>query len=130
MNIEGFNLSRKQINQSTAKMLLEANLSIQYSYYYESTYFKDKITIYRKNKNNKYNKMYILTDLNFNQYYNICSFLESKHIREYAPPYSQISTDSFYDDEEAPTHTVQKTPKKYYIIIIFLIIWILYFYTL
>ena len=127
MNIEGFNISKSQINQSTAKKLLGANLSLQYSYYYEYSYFKDCITVYRKNKDGTYSKVYVLSELNFNQYYNLCSFLESHHIRQYNPNYSSITKLDPFDTEEEETQELQKAPLSYYILFLFLLAIILYF---
>ena len=73
MKIKGYNIKNPQtVNQTTIKRILNSNLDKQKTYKFKhSEYFKE-VTIYQNNK-----QIYKIYDMNFNQYYYICSYLES-----------------------------------------------------
>ncbi len=73
MKIKGYNIKNPQtVNQTTVKRILESNLNKQETYKFKhSEYFKE-VTIYQNGK-----QIYKIYDMNFNQYYYICSYLES-----------------------------------------------------
>ena len=73
MKIKGYNIRNPQtVNQTTIKRILESNLNQQQTYKIKhSEYFKE-VTIYQNGK-----QIYKIYDMNFNQYYYICSYLES-----------------------------------------------------
>lgn len=73
MKIKGYNIRTPQtVNQTTIKRILESNLNQQQTYKFKhSEYFKE-VTIYQNGK-----QIYKIYDMNFNQYYYICSYLES-----------------------------------------------------
>lgn len=73
MKIKGYNIRTPQtVNQTTIKRILNSNLDKQETYKFKhSEYFKE-VTIYQNGK-----QIYKIYDMNFNQYYYICSYLES-----------------------------------------------------
>lgn len=73
MKIKGYNIKNPQtVNQTTIKRILNSNLNKQKTYKFKhSEYFKE-VTIYQNGK-----QIYKIYDMNFNQYYYICSYLES-----------------------------------------------------
>lgn len=73
MKIKGYNIKNPEtVNQTTIKRILESNLNKEQTYKFKhSEYFKEA-TIYQNNK-----QIYKIYDMNFNQYYYICSYLES-----------------------------------------------------
>ena len=73
MKIKGYNIKNPQtVNQTTIKRILNSNLDKQKTYKFKhSEYFKE-VTIYQNNK-----QIYKIYYMNFNQYYYICSYLES-----------------------------------------------------
>lgn len=73
MKIKGYNIKNPEtVNQTTIKRILESNLNKEQTYKFKhSEYFKE-VTIYQNNK-----QIYQIYDMNFNQYYYICSYLES-----------------------------------------------------
>ena len=73
MKIKGYNIKNPEtVNQTTIKRILESNLNKEQTYKFKhSEYFKE-VTIYQNNK-----QIYKIYDMNFNQYYYICSYLES-----------------------------------------------------
>ena len=73
MKIKGYNIRNPEtVNQTTIKRILESNLNKEQTYKFKhSEYFKE-VTIYQNNK-----QIYKIYDMNFNQYYYICSYLES-----------------------------------------------------
>lgn len=73
MKIKGYNIKNPQtVNQTTIKRILNSNLDKQKTYKFKhSEYFKE-VTIYQNNK-----QIYKIYGMNFNQYYYICSYLES-----------------------------------------------------
>lgn len=73
MKIKGYNIKNSEtVNQTTIKRILESNLNQQQTYKFKhSEYFKE-VTIYQNGK-----QIYKIYDMNFNQYYYICSYLES-----------------------------------------------------
>lgn len=73
MKIKGYNIKNPEtVNQTTIKRILESNLNKEQTYKFKhSEYFKE-VTIYQNGK-----QIYKIYDMNFNQYYYICSYLES-----------------------------------------------------
>lgn len=92
MKIRGYNIKNPEIvNQVTIKRILESNLNKEQTYKFKhSEYFKE-VTIYQNNK-----QIYKIYDMNFNQYYYICSYLESvlniKQVTEPETIYTNTTT--------------------------------------
>lgn len=92
MKIKGYNIKNPEtVNQTTIKRILESNLNKEQTYKFKhSEYFKEVI-IYQNNK-----QIYKIYDMNFNQYYYICSYLESvlniKQVTEPETIYTNTAT--------------------------------------
>lgn len=99
MKIKGYNIKNPQtVNQTTIKRILNSNLDKQKTYKFKhSEYFKE-VTIYQNNK-----QIYKIYDMNFNQYYYICSYLESV-----------LNIKQVIEPETIYTNTTDtETPKEY-----------------
>ena len=99
MKIKGYNIRTPQtVNQTTIKRILESNLNQQQTYKFKhSEYFKE-VTIYQNGK-----QIYKIYDMNFNQYYYICSYLESV-----------LNIKQVIEPETIYTNTTDtETPKEY-----------------
>ena len=95
MKIKGYNIKNPEtVNQTTIKRILESNLNKEQTYKFKhSEYFKE-VTIYQNNK-----QIYKIYDMNFNQYYYICSYLESVlNIKQVTEP-ETIYTDTTTTEE-------------------------------
>lgn len=127
MKIKGYNIKNPEtVNQTTIKRILESNLNKEQTYKFKhSEYFKEVI-IYQNNK-----QIYKIYDMNFNQYYYICSYLESVlNIKQVTEP------ETIYTDTTTEEPTEYKTTLKEDIIciintilIIVIIITIIYIIT-
>jgi ATP-dependent Zn protease len=86
-------------NQTTAKKIIKENLNFMNIYKYQHNN-RDKITIYERDYiGNRYiyYKEIEITNCNYNQLYNICSFLETKNIK-------QTTTDTRYEGRDTTTN--------------------------
>lgn len=101
MKIKGYNIRTPQtVNQTTIKRILESNLNQQQTYKFKhSEYFKE-VTIYQNGK-----QIYKIYDMNFNQYYYICSYLESVlNIKQVIEPETiYINTETTEEPKEFKT---------------------------
>lgn len=103
MKIKGYNIKNPEtVNQTTIKRILESNLNKEQTYKFKhSEYFKEA-TIYQNNK-----QIYKIYDMNFNQYYYICSYLESVlNIKQVTEP------ETIYTDTTTEEPTEYKTTIK------------------
>lgn len=103
MKIKGYNIKNPEtVNQTTIKRILESNLNKEQTYKFKhSEYFKE-VTIYQNNK-----QIYKIYDMNFNQYYYICSYLESVlNIKQVTEP------ETIYADTTTEEPTEYKTTIK------------------
>lgn len=103
MKIKGYNIKNPEtVNQTTIKRILESNLNQEQTYKFKhSEYFKE-VTIYQNNK-----QIYKIYDMNFNQYYYICSYLESVlNIKQVTEP------ETIYTDTTTEEPTEYKTTIK------------------
>lgn len=103
MKIKGYNIKNPEtVNQTTIKRILESNLNKEQTYKFKhSEYFKE-VTIYQNNK-----QIYKIYDMNFNQYYYICSYLESVlNIKQVTEP------ETIYTDTTTEEPTEYKTTLK------------------
>jgi hypothetical protein len=86
-------------NQTTAKKIIQNNLNFMNIYVYQHNN-RDKITIYEREF---FGDKYIfypeieITNCTYDQLYNICSFLETKHI-------NQTNTDARYEGRNTTTN--------------------------
>lgn len=78
MKIKGYNIKNPQtVNQTTVKRILESNLHpLKTHKFKHSEYFKE-VEIAQQ-QGSDYVLAYKIYDMNFNQYYYICSYLESE----------------------------------------------------
>ena len=114
MKIKGYNIKNPQtVNQTTIKRILNSNLDKQKTYKFKhSEYFKE-VTIYQNNK-----QIYKIYDMNFNQYYYICSYLESVlNIKQVIEP-ETIYTNTIDTETTDTTKQYQPTTKDNIICII------------
>lgn len=129
MKIKGYNIKNPEtVNQTTIKRILNSNLDKQKTYKFKhSEYFKE-VTIYQNNK-----QIYKIYDMNFNQYYYICSYLESVlNIKQVTEP-ETIYTDTTTTEEQKEYKTTLKEDIICIIntiLIIFIITAIIYMITL
>lgn len=73
MKIKGYNIKNPEtVNQTTIKRILKSNLKEEKTYKFKHNQYFKEVTIYQNNK-----QIYKIYDMNFNQYYYICSYLES-----------------------------------------------------
>ena len=127
MKIQGYNIKNPEtVNQTTIKRILESNLNKEQTYKFKhSEYFKE-VRIYQNNE-----LIYKIYNMNFNQYYYMCSYLESVlNIKQVTEP------ETIYTDTTTEEPTEYKTTIKEDIIciintilIIFIIITIIYIIT-
>ena len=104
MKIKGYNIKNPEtVNQTTIKRILESNLNQEQTYKFKhSEYFKE-VTIYQNNK-----QIYKIYDMNFNQYYYICSYLESVlNIKQVTEP-ETIYTDTTTEEPEEYKTTIKE----------------------
>ena len=99
MKIQGYNIKNPEtVNQTTIKRILESNLNKEQTYKFKhSEYFKE-VRIYQNNE-----LIYKIYNMNFNQYYYICSYLESVlNIKQVTEP-ETIYTDTTTEEPEYKT---------------------------
>lgn len=127
MKIKGYNIKNPEtVNQTTIKRILESNLNKEQTYKFKHNQYFKEVIIYQNNK-----QIYKIYDMNFNQYYYICSYLESVlNIKQVTEP------ETIYTDTTTEEPTEYKTTLKEDIIciintilIIVIIITIIYIIT-
>lgn len=92
MKIKGYNIKNPEtVNQTTIKRILKSNLKEEKTYKFKHNQYFKEVTIYQNNK-----QIYKIYDMNFNQYYYICSYLESvlniKQVTEPETIYADTTT--------------------------------------
>ena len=105
MKIRGYNIKNPEtVNQTTIKRILESNLNKEQTYKFKhSEYFKE-VTIYHKNK-----QVYRIYDMNFNQYYYICSYLESVlNIKQVTEPETIYTNTTITEEPEEHRTTIKE----------------------
>lgn len=93
MKIKGYNIKNPEtVNQTTIKRILESNLNKEQTYKFKHNQYFKEVIIYQNNK-----QIYKIYDMNFNQYYYICSYLESvlniKQVTEPETIYTNTTTE-------------------------------------
>ena len=103
MKIKGYNIKNPEtINQTTIKRILESNLNQEQTYKFKHNQYFKEVIIYQNNK-----QIYKIYDMNFNQYYYICSYLESVlNIKQVTEP------ETIYTDTTTEEPTEHKTTIK------------------
>lgn len=103
MKIKGYNIKNPEtINQTTIKRILESNLNQEQTYKFKHNQYFKEVIIYQNNK-----EIYKIYDMNFNQYYYICSYLESVlNIKQVTEP------ETIYTDTTTEEPTEHKTTIK------------------
>lgn len=104
MKIQGYNIKNPEtVNQTTIKRILESNLNKEQTYKFKhSEYFKE-VRIYQNNE-----LIYKIYNMNFNQYYYICSYLESVlNIKQVTEP-ETIYTDTTTEEPEEYKTTLKE----------------------
>lgn len=104
MKIKGYNIKNPEtVNQTTIKRILESNLNKEQTYKFKHNQYFKEVTIYQNNK-----QIYKIYDMNFNQYYYICSYLESVlNIKQVTEP-ETIYTDTTITEEPTEYKTTLK----------------------
>ena len=104
MKIKGYNIKNPEtVNQTTIKRILESNLNKEQAYKFKHNQYFKEVTIYQNNK-----QIYKIYDMNFNQYYYICSYLESVlNIKQVTEP-ETIYTDTTTTEEPREYKTTIK----------------------
>lgn len=104
MKIKGYNIKNPEtVNQTTIKRILESNLNKEQTYKFKHNQYFKEVTIYQNNK-----QIYKIYDMNFNQYYYICSYLESVlNIKQVTEP-ETIYTDTTITEEPTEYKTTIK----------------------
>ena len=92
MKIKGYNIKNPETaNQTTIKRILKSNLNKEQTYKFKHNQYFKEVTIYQNNK-----QIYKIYNMNFNQYYYICSYLESvlniKQVTEPETIYTNTTT--------------------------------------
>lgn len=104
MKIKGYNIKNPEtVNQTTIKRILKTNLKEEKTYKFKHNQYFKEVTIYQNNK-----QIYKIYDMNFNQYYYICSYLESVlNIKQVTEP-ETIYTDTTTEEPEEYKTTIKE----------------------
>lgn len=104
MKIKGYNIKNPEtVNQTTIKRILESNLNKEQTYKFKHNQYFKEVTIYQNNK-----QIYKIYDMNFNQYYYMCSYLESVlNIKQVIEP-ETIYTDTTTEEPEEHKTTIKE----------------------
>ena len=104
MKIKGYNIKNPEtVNQTTIKRILKTNLKEEKTYKFKHNQYFKEVTIYQNNK-----QIYKIYDMNFNQYYYICSYLESVlNIKQVTEP-ETIYTDTATTEEPEYKTTIKE----------------------
>lgn len=106
MKIKGYNIKNSEtVNQTTIKRILESNLNKEQTYKFKHNQYFKEVTIYQNNK-----QIYKIYDMNFNQYYYICSYLESVlNIKQVTEPETIYTNTTTEEPEEYKTTIKEDT---------------------
>lgn len=127
MKIKGYNIKNPEtVNQTTIKRILKSNLKEEKTYKFKHNQYFKEVTIYQNNK-----QIYKIYAMNFNQYYYICSYLESVLNMQQIIEEEIIYTDTTDTDTEPQQPTTTENIKCLICIlcIIFLIMLLINIFT-
>lgn len=105
MKIRGYNIKNPEtVNQTTIKRILESNLNKEQTYKFKHNQYFKEVTIYQNNK-----QIYKIYDMNFNQYYYICSYLESVlNIKQVTEPETIYTNTTITEEPEEYKTTIKE----------------------
>lgn len=106
MKIKGYNIKNPEtVNQTTIKRILKSNLKEEKTYKFKHNQYFKEVTIYQNNK-----QIYKIYDMNFNQYYYICSYLESVlNIKQVIEPETIYTNTTDTETTEEPNNNEYST---------------------
>lgn len=105
MKIRGYNIKNPEtVNQTTIKRILESNLNKEQTYKFKHNQYFKEVIIYQNNK-----QIYKIYDMNFNQYYYICSYLESVlNIKQVTEPETIYTNTTITEEPEEYKTTIKE----------------------
>jgi hypothetical protein len=105
MKIRGYNIKNPEtVNQTTIKRILESNLNKEQTYKFKHNQYFKEVMIYQNNK-----QIYKIYDMNFNQYYYICSYLESVlNIKQVTEPETIYTNTTITEEPEEYKTTIKE----------------------
>lgn len=105
MKIQGYNIKNPEtVNQTTIKRILKSNLKEEKTYKFKHNQYFKEVTIYQNNK-----QIYKIYDMNFNQYYYICSYLESVlNIKQVTEPETIYTNTTITEEPEEYKTTIKE----------------------
>lgn len=105
MKIKGYNIKNPEtVNQTTIKRILESNLNKEQTYKFKHNQYFKEVIIYQNNK-----QIYKIYDMNFNQYYYICSYLESVlNIKQVTEPETIYTNTTITEEPEEYKTTIKE----------------------
>ena len=105
MKIRGYNIKNPEtVNQTTIKRILESNLNKEQTYKFKYNQYFKEVIIYQNNK-----QIYKIYDMNFNQYYYICSYLESVlNIKQVTEPETIYTNTTITEEPEEYKTTIKE----------------------
>lgn len=105
MKIKGYNIKNPEtVNQTTIKRILKSNLNKEQTYKFKHNQYFKEVTIYQNNK-----QIYKIYDMNFNQYYYICSYLESVlNIKQVTEPETIYTNTTITEEPEEYKTTIKE----------------------
>ena len=105
MKIRGYNIKNPEtVNQTTIKRILKSNLNQEQTYKFKHNQYFKEVIIYQNNK-----QIYKIYDMNFNQYYYICSYLESVlNIKQVTEPETIYTNTTITEEPEEYKTTIKE----------------------
>lgn len=105
MKIRGYNIKNPEtVNQTTIKRILKSNLNKEQTYKFKHNQYFKEVIIYQNNK-----QIYKIYDMNFNQYYYICSYLESVlNIKQVTEPETIYTNTTITEEPEEYKTTIKE----------------------
>lgn len=105
MKIKGYNIKNPEtVNQTTIKRILKSNLNKEQTYKFKHNQYFKEVIIYQNNK-----QIYKIYDMNFNQYYYICSYLESVlNIKQVTEPETIYTNTTITEEPEEYKTTIKE----------------------
>lgn len=105
MKIKGYNIKNPEtVNQTTIKRILKSNLKEEKTYKFKHNQYFKEVIIYQNNK-----QIYKIYDMNFNQYYYICSYLESVlNIKQVTEPETIYTNTTITEEPEEYKTTIKE----------------------
>lgn len=105
MKIRGYNIKNPEtVNQTTIKRILESNLNKEQTYKFKHNQYFKEVMIYQNNK-----QIYKIYDMNFNQYYYMCSYLESVlNIKQVTEPETIYTNTTITEEPEEYKTTIKE----------------------